>query len=94
MKSWEGAHISRLIRSWGPPHEIVSDSAGGRIYIYTQSVDIKLKPGSTKKKGTYTRTYGGGIYTERIEVKPPKHIKYDRVRMFWVNSQGIIYQMT
>ena len=35
MKSWEGAHISRLIRSWGPPQEIVSDGAGGRIYIYS-----------------------------------------------------------
>ena len=87
MKSWMGASVPQLIRSWGPPHEIVSDGAGGKIYIYTKAVDILLKPGTIKRKGTY----GGGRYTENIEVKPAEYLKYDKVRMFWVNSQGIIY---
>ena len=87
MESWKGAHITRLIRSWGPPQEITSDGGNGKIYIWTRPVDIRLAPGSIKRKRTYT--YGG--YTERTQVKPPVRIKYDRVRMFWIDSQGIVY---
>ncbi len=87
MKSWKGAPVTRLIRSWGPPQDIVSDGAQGKIYIYSKLIDRQLAPGTIKRKGTY----GDGFYTERIEVKPPRRLKYKRVRMFWVNKRGIIY---
>lgn len=54
MESWKGAHITRLIRSWGPPQEIVSDGGSGKIYIWTRRVNIRLAPGSIKRKRTYT----------------------------------------
>ena len=87
MASWKGHTITRLIRSWGPPQRIVSDGGDGKIYIWTEPVDIELAPGSIKREGTY----GDGRYSEEIRVEPPVDIKYDRVRMFWVNSRGIIY---
>ena len=36
MRSWEGAHYSQLIMSWGPPQGVYDDGQGGRILIYTQ----------------------------------------------------------
>ena len=87
MESWKGHSIAQLIRSWGPPQKIVSDGADGKIYIWTEPVDITLAPGSLKREGTYT----DDGYTEDIRIEPPVKIEYDRVRMFWVNSRGIIY---
>ena len=48
MNSWKGAHVSRLIRSWGPPQEITSDGLGGRIYIWRSDVYIPITKGTTK----------------------------------------------
>ena len=87
MESWIGAPVTRLILSWGPPQRVVSDGGDGKIYIWTEPVDIELVPGSIKREGTY----GHGRYSEEIRVEPPVDIKYNRVRMFWVNSRGIIY---
>ena len=63
MDSWMGEHVSKLIRSWGPPQRVISDGASGKIYIWSSRVK---NPFSQREK-------------------------YDRVRMFWVNSRGIIY---
>ena len=40
MNSWKGAHISSVIRSWGPPNRITSDGAGGHIYIWSEQTVI------------------------------------------------------
>ena len=34
MNSWMGNHISQVIRSWGAYDQVVSDGAGGKIYIW------------------------------------------------------------
>jgi len=38
MRVWKGSHISKVIRSWGEPHEIVPDGKGGNIYIWQPSI--------------------------------------------------------
>ena len=43
MNSWMGSHISAVIRSWGPPTQITSDGAGGKIYI-RRPQPIQLPP--------------------------------------------------
>ena len=91
MASWKGHHISKLIRSAGPPQNIVSDGAGGRIYIWSSHVEIPLQKEKTQRSGTAT-VIGDTVYwNEKTVTSPATSIEYDKVRMFWVNSQGIIY---
>ena len=91
MESWKGAHISQLIRSSGPPQRIVSDGAGGKIYIWSSHVKIPLKKEKTERRGTATIIGDTVYYREKTTTSPATNIEYDKVRMFWVNSQGIIY---
>ena len=51
MNSWKGSHVSRLIRSWGPPQEVTTDGAGSRIYIWTTEINIPLSNATSKDKG-------------------------------------------
>ena len=87
MHSWVGSNISDLIRSWGPPQQVVSDGAGGKIYIWSSHVKIPLE--EEKREGSAHRI-GNSIYYEE-KTSPATNIEYDKMRMFWVNPQGIIY---
>ena len=93
MNSWKGAHVSRLIRSWGPPQQVTTDGAGGRIYIWTTDVNIPLTKAESKTKGTVT--YNPYLDEYTIESKTtytePIVIDGQKVRMFWANKDGIIY---
>lgn len=91
MESWKGHHISKLIRSCGPPQNIVPDGAGGRIYIWSSQVKIPLTKETTKSRGTATIIGDTVYYDEKTTTTPATNIEYDKVRMFWVNAQGIIY---
>lgn len=78
MDSWKGSHVSRLIRSWGPPQQITSDGLDGKIYIYSNTshtsvtAPFRIVPGSKPilitKSGSNSRT-----------------------RMFWADKDGFIY---
>lgn len=91
MESWKGVHISELIRSAGPPREIVSDGMGGHIYIWSKSINVPLSKKSAECRGTATVIGDTLYYQEKTKITPATNIKYKKVRMFWVNSQGIIY---
>lgn len=91
MESWKGHHVSELIRSVGPPQRIVSDAAGGKIYIWRSEVKIPLAKEKTERRGTATVIGDTIFYKEKTKTTPALNIEYDKVRMFWVNSQGIIY---
>ena len=56
MNSLKGRHISDFIRVKGPATQVVSDSAGGQIYIwidtYQRSVPTIYPSRETKTKGT------------------------------------------
>jgi len=79
MDSWVGHHQSELIHSWGPPNQIVSDGAGGSILIYSSYVNLGQTPGTINHWG-YRTTYTA-----------PQNHGYQRTRMFYVDSKGIIY---
>lgn len=91
MESWKGHHVSELIRSVGPPQRIVSDGAGGRIYIWRSGVKIPLAKEKTKRQGSATIIGDTIYYEEKTTTTPATNIEYDKVRMFWVNSDGIVY---
>lgn len=79
MDSWVGSHQSQLIQSWGPPNQVVSDGAGGSVLIYSSYVNLGQTPGTINQWG-YTTTYTA-----------PQNRGYERTRMFYVDSKGIIY---
>jgi hypothetical protein len=76
MQSWVGRHQSELILAWGPPDRTTSDGNGGSILIYGHYVDLGQTSG---------QVYGNGSYTA------PQQQGYQRTRMFYVNSAGVIY---
>ncbi len=80
MSSWVGSHQSDLIAQWGPPHRVTGDGQGGSILIYYQQVDLGQEPGKIT-----TDMMGNATYTV------PERRGYQRVRMFYVNTHGIIY---
>ena len=91
MDSWKGHHVSSLIRSWGPPHQVVSDGARGEIYIWRSRVNIPLAKGKKETRGTVTHYPHSSRFKSKTTYIPPVVLKGDKVRMFWVDSQGIIY---
>jgi hypothetical protein len=76
MQSWIGHPQSELILKWGPPQSTASDGNGGSILIYGAYVNLGQTPG---------QIYANGAYTA------PQQQGYQRTRMFYVNSSGIIY---
>ena len=103
MESWEGAHVSDLIASWGPPQQIMNDGAGGKIYVWNQTRSF-TSPGyatttttgqATGQATTYgSTTYGNaqGSQHSQTTYTPPQTTEYTASRMFWVNNSGVIYR--
>ena len=93
MNSWKKNHISDVIRSWGPPQQITTDGAGGRIYVWSQNVNIPLAKAKSKTKGTVTYSPFLDEYTikSKTTYTKPVIIEGQKVRMFWVNKDGIVY---
>ena len=93
MNSWKGNHVSRLIRSWGPPDYVTIDGKGGKVYIWERDINLPLTDARSKTKGTITYSpyqdeytiKSKTVYTDAIVLKGKK------VRMFWVDQNGIIY---
>lgn len=93
MNSWKGNHVSSLIRSWGPPDYVTSDEKGGKVYIWERNINLPLTDARSETKGTityspYRNEYtikSNTVYTDAIVLKGKK------VRMFWVDQNGIIY---
>lgn len=104
MNSWMGSHISEVIRSWGPPQQIVTDGAGGQIYIWSSQPTIPpvTQPTTTETRGEMrynplTRKYE---WVETTKQKSPQTVPgvmvevlshSRRVRMFYARPNGIIY---
>ena len=41
-ESWVGAPCDKLIRSWGPPHDIMRLDDGSRLFVWKSYTDMKL----------------------------------------------------
>ena len=86
MDSWMGYHISQTIQKWGPEDKVVSDEAGGQIYIW-ESQMVKHVP---EFRTEYPPV--GGIlqsFPKRSTTYVPTN--YTFRKMFYVNSNGVIY---
>jgi hypothetical protein len=95
MESWIDHHQSELIANWGPPQQIMDDSQGGKIFIYsatrnhtTQGRATTNVTGSAYSVGDFT--YGNA--TGHTTYTPPQTSSYNAYRMFWINSNGYIYR--
>ena len=93
MNSWKGSHVSTLIRSWGPPQEISTDGLNGHVYIWRTDINIPLSDREEETKGTITYDPHIDQYSVKTKTtyKEPVVIKGKKLRMFWVNEDGIIY---
>lgn len=87
MQSWIGAHESQLYLQWGPPTEVYSDGAGGKIVVYTIRRQF-VAPGSAR---TTVTDYGFGMVESRTTYTPPRIHEWSVYRAFWINPQGYIY---
>jgi hypothetical protein len=79
MQSWVGRHQSELITSWGQPNNTDIDGQGGTILIYSQFVDLGYDPGHPSDP------FG------RYSFKAPRQKGYYKMRMFFINPDGYIY---
>lgn len=91
MESWRGSHVSSLIRSWGPPQHVVPDEKDGKIYIWSNKINIRLADGKTETKANIDHGRYWLTVNSSTTYTPPLEVKGDKVRMFWANSEGIIY---
>ena len=80
MQSWVGHHQSELILAWGPPAQTSSDGNGGEVLIYQNFVNLGQSQGSG-----HIDQFGNFTYIA------PQQQGWNRVRMFWVNPEGVIY---
>ena len=91
MDSWKGRHVSRLIRSWGPPKQVVPDGAGGKIYIYSDRLYLPLADGKTETNATMFHGQYMSTLKSTTTYTPPLVLDGEKVRMFYANSDGVIY---
>lgn len=101
MNSWMGSHISRVVMSWGPPTQVVSDSAGGYIYIWLPKPMAPLPPTIEKRGYTQWNSLTQRFeYRERtsavqsindalIQIAINNH--NNSYKMFYVRSDGVVY---
>ena len=91
MNSWKGQHISKVVRSWGPPKKVVSDAADDTIHIWSDRVFLPLTDTVLKTDATvYHKPYSSTVKSTSTYT-PPLAIDGDKIRMFYVNSRGIVY---
>jgi hypothetical protein len=93
MQSWEGAHYSQLIMSWGPPQGVYDDGLGGRILVYTQQRQW-VTPGTATTTTDFSATgYDNYIWGQAKSVtqfNPAQLHGYTAYRTFQINSAGRI----
>jgi hypothetical protein len=84
MDSWTGHNYNELIASWGPPSQVLDDGSGGKIMVWTENRSYTSQGQAT------TRTDPSG--TSHTTYSPPQTRQWNASRMFWVNSNGVIYK--
>jgi hypothetical protein len=90
MQSWIGHSYSELMASWGPPTQVFSDGKGGQIFVYAYN-RLWIRPGVATTAYS-ANAYGGYVYGSATTVYSPAYVQgYTAYRMFWIDSDGIIY---
>jgi hypothetical protein len=99
MQSWVGHNVQELMQSWGVPTQVMDNPAGsGKIVIYDFHAPVTL-PGTAPTPGSsYTTGYidangnwqSTTTYNPGSPGTPSQTIDFQRVRVFYVNSEGTI----
>jgi hypothetical protein len=96
MKSWEGQHQSNLLAKWGPPSQTIADGSGGHVWIYTAQRQFQTAPATaTTTMDTTVQNYGNTSYGYGRAIttfNPAQTAGWQAYRMFWINSDGVIYR--
>lgn len=99
MQSWVGHTTDELMMKWGPPSQVIDNPSGGKVFVYVSNVSWTT-PGSPGVAPTvitngYIDAYGNFQATTYavggVAATPAQTSSYQRVRMFFVNSSGVIY---
>ena len=97
MKSWLGHHYTEVMATWGPPSVVYRDGRGGLILVYlyerrwtTQGYQWTTVTGDVYSYGDWTSLYASA----RTYYVPPQTYGYTAWRMFFVNSQGVVYKVS
>ena len=93
MNSWMGSHISAVIRSWGPPTQITSDGAGGKIYI-RRPQPIQLPPEPPPAPPGASAAYKRQVAQEQLNATYRRiavQTHNNSYKMFYVRPNGIVY---
>lgn len=106
LQSWVGAHVDRLVTSWGPPQSSFRLSDGAQVLEYTNQRTVQgggytytqpqttYHSGSASAYGTYggyaSGTYSGTSTTYVQRQTPVYNIPLTCKTRFTVNPQGII----
>lgn len=84
----------QLIAAWGPPQQVISDAQGGQIFIYVVTAQWTTPGRST----TYSQATAVGYWNTAVAsghsqttYTPPKTHTFQTRKMFYVNSNGYIY---
>ncbi|MDA2923759.1 hypothetical protein MYX65_03715 [Acidobacteria bacterium AH-259-L09] len=85
MDSWMSHSYSDLVSEWGPPSQVLDIGAtGNKIVVYLYNEETLIYPGTATAVTTGTTT--------NVTYRPPIKLKWTKYRMFWINSDGIIYR--
>ena len=85
MKSWVGVSQSELIAEWGEPDKIIENDPEGKVLIYSR------KRGSSSKPSDDLYRCGSGTKESDI---PGEAASAGTICMFWLNNEGIVYEIT
>ena len=92
MNNIKGHHISEVVKTIGPPHEVTSDTLDGHIYIWSGQSSVRLTNAMAETKGTFTHKRRGKYAIKSKTVyTPPITITKNQAIMFWTDVDGIIY---
>ena len=90
MNSLKGRHISDVIRAWGAYDHIVSDGAGGSIYIWIRyRQDNRMRYGLTRPKGNSNTI--PGITTKILNENYEQRLATPIRKELFVRPDGRVY---
>ena len=89
MATWEGQPVTELVAKWGPPTSVVDDGNGGKILTYTTFVTTYHEPAKSQTTGRVDPNGNVNVTTTHT---PEQTSGYNRQRVFFVNSRGIVYR--
>jgi len=93
MQKWMGRNVNDLVARWGPPSQIMSDGAGGRVFIYVADRGWLYPATSVTSTRASGGVYGNQLYgnvTSQTVYYPGMVMSYTAYRIFWIDSTGRI----